>query len=299
MKYAAIDIGSNAVRLLIANVIKRGDVITYKKDTLIRVPLRLGDDAFMHNQISKTKAEELIKTIRAFKLLMDVQKISSFRACATSAMRDALNGAALVKQIKNDCGVAIEIIKGKEEAEIIYSTHIEQLIDKRKSYLYIDVGGGSTELTLFHKGEVVASTSINIGTIRMLDNTDTKEDWDLLRRWVKEHTKYMRPIIGIGTGGNINKIHRLSGEKEEAPITYLKIKSIYNYLCSFSLRDRIQVLNLNQDRADVIIPAAEIYLTAMKLANIKEMYVPRVGLVDGMIVSLINENEEVIVDTLE
>ncbi|MEO8887604.1 MAG: exopolyphosphatase [Mucilaginibacter sp.] len=290
MRYAAIDIGSNAVRLLIAEIIENNGAISFKKNTLIRVPLRLGDDAFMDQHISDKKAADLVKTMQAFRNLMDVYKVTDYMAFATSAMREAKNGKQVVDQIIKDAGIDLEIIHGQKEAKIIYASHAEQAIDKAKTYLYIDVGGGSTELSLFSAGEMVASRSFNIGTIRILDNQDTEETWTEMHDFIREHTRQVKNISGIGTGGNINKLYKLAEEKDKAPISFAKLKSLYNYLNSFSLKDRINVLGLNQDRADVIIPAAEIYIAVMKWGGIKQMYVPSVGMVDGIIQTLIEKN---------
>lgn len=290
MRYAAIDIGSNAVRLLIADIIQNTGSVSFKKNTLIRVPLRLGDDAFIQQHISEKKTTELIKSMVAFRNLMDVYKVTDYLACATSAMREAKNGEDVVKLIKDEANIDIEIVHGSKEASIIYASHAEQNIDKSKNYLYIDVGGGSTELSLFSAGELIVSRSFNIGTIRILDNQDTEETWNEMKDFVRDNTRNFKQLSGIGTGGNINKLFRLSEEKEDMPLTFAKLRSLYTYLSSFSLKDRINVLGLNQDRADVIIPACEIYLTVMKNANIKNIYVPRVGMVDGIIQTLIEKN---------
>ncbi len=286
MRFAAIDIGSNAVRLLIANIIEAEDGYYYKKDTLLRIPLRLGDDAFLNQKLSEKKIKELSQSMLAFRNLMDVFKVSHYKAYATSAMREAKNGKDVIERIKKEANIKIEIITGNVEAKMIYSSHIEDTLDHKKNYLYIDVGGGSTEISVFSKNKVLASQSFNIGTIRILDNKDTETEWVRMREWIKENTKNLKPMFGIGTGGNINKLHRLSGEKDETPLSYSKIKSLYNYLNSYSLKERIQILELNQDRADVIIPASEIYLTVMKWAGVKSIHVPKVGLVDGIIVHL-------------
>lgn len=290
MRYAAIDIGSNAVRLLIADLTDNDGIISFKKNTLIRVPLRLGDNAFLDHFISDKKSEDLIKTMISFRNLMDVYKVTDYMACATSALREAENGAVLVKKIKDLANIDLEIIEGQREANIIYSSHIEQTLDRNKNYLYIDVGGGSTELSVFCNGQMLASKSFDLGTIRILDNQDKDETWDSLKEWLKTETKNFKALSGIGTGGNINRLFKLSEEKEGSPLTYAKLKTLFNYLNSFSLKDRINVLGLNQDRADVIIPASEIFLTIMKWANIKNIYVPKVGLVDGIIQVLIEKN---------
>jgi len=290
LRYAAIDIGSNAVRLLIADIVENDHTISFKKNTLIRVPLRLGDDAFLDQCISDKKATDLLKTMQAFKNLMDVYKVTDYMACATSAMREAKNGADIVARVKNEASVNLEIVHGQKEANIIYASHIEQNLEKNKNYLYIDVGGGSTELSVFSQGQMIASASFNIGTIRILDNQDKEETWNDMHDFIKDHTRGFKSVMGIGTGGNINKLFRLSQEKEGTPLTFGKLKTLYNYLNSFSLKDRINVLGLNQDRADVIIPACEIYITVMKWAAIKSIYVPKVGLVDGIIQTLIDKN---------
>jgi len=288
VRYAAIDIGSNAVRLLIADIIQNNGTISFKKNTLVRVPLRLGDDAFIDRHISEPKATDLVKTMVAFRNLMDVYKVSEYMACATSAMREAGNSKSLVKEVK-EVGIDLQVIGGSEEAEIIYNSHIEQHLGSKKAYLYIDVGGGSTELSVFADTKLVASASFNIGTIRILDNQDKEETWEEMKTWVKNHTRMFKTIYGIGTGGNINKLSRLANDKEEKPISYTKLKSLYEYLNSFSLKDRINVLGLNNDRADVIIPACEIFLTLMKYGRLRQVIVPRVGLVDGIIQTLIDK----------
>jgi exopolyphosphatase/guanosine-5'-triphosphate,3'-diphosphate pyrophosphatase len=290
LRYAAIDIGSNAVRLLIADIIENNGAVSFKKNTLVRVPLRLGDDAFLQQHISDRKASDLVKTMLAFRNLMDVYKVTDYMAYATSAMREARNGQDIVRTIKEAADIDLEIITGQKEAKIIYSNHSEQNIDKSKTYLYIDVGGGSTELSLFNDGKLLGSRSFNIGTIRILDNQDKEETWTEMREFVRENTRVFKTVNGIGTGGNINKLYKLSEEKNGAPLSFIKVKSLYSYLNSFSLKDRINVLGINQDRADVIIPACEIYISVMKWANIKNIYVPSVGLVDGIVQLLIEKN---------
>jgi exopolyphosphatase/guanosine-5'-triphosphate,3'-diphosphate pyrophosphatase len=226
IRYAAIDIGSNAVRLLIADITLNDNGYGFKKNTLVRVPLRLGDDAFLDHKISAKKTEDLVKTMSAFKNLMDVYHVSKYLACATSAMREAENGRDIIKKIKALTDIDLEIIEGQREANIIYSNHIEQDLDSKKSYLYIDVGGGSTELSVFVNKQPLASKSFNIGTIRILDNQDKDETWEEMKVWVKEHTKDLKNLAGIGTGGNINKLFRMSGEKEDMPLYFLETKNI-------------------------------------------------------------------------
>lgn len=290
MRYAAIDIGSNAVRLLIADIIQNNKTISFKKNTLIRVPLRLGDDAFLDKLISPNKTDELIKTMVAFRNLIDVYKVTDYLACATSAMREAKNGNLIVEKIKAQAGLDLEIVEGQREANIIYASHIEQSLDRKKNYLYIDVGGGSTELSVFSNGELISSRSFNLGGIRILDNQDKDETWIEMKEWVKNMAQSYKNLSGIGTGGNINKLFKMAEGKDDSPITFTKLRELYSYLNSFSLKDRINVLGLNQDRADVIIPACEIYLTVMKWGGVKQIFVPRVGLVDGLIQLMIDKN---------
>lgn len=290
LRYAAIDVGSNAVRLLIADITHNENGFGFKKNTLVRVPLRLGDDAFLDHKISARKIEDLIKTMQAFKNLMDVYQVTKYLACATSSMREAQNGLEIIQMIKEKANVDLEIIEGQREANIIYANHIEDDLDINKNYLYIDVGGGSTELSVFVNKIPVASKSFDIGTIRILDNQDKEETWEEMRLWVKDQTKYHKNLAGIGTGGNINKLYKMANEKEGTPLTFLKLKSLYNQLNSHSLKERIQIFNLNPDRADVIIPASEIFITLMKWTGIKQIHVPRVGMADGIINLLIEEN---------
>ncbi|HEY0895989.1 MAG TPA: exopolyphosphatase [Sphingobacteriaceae bacterium] len=291
MRYAAIDVGSNAVRLLIADVVIKGSEVTSKKNSLIRVPLRLGDDAFLNKRLSDQKAEDLVKTFSAFRHLMDVYRVSDYMACATSAMRESVNGPEVVERIRKEAGIDLEIIDGGKEASIIYSSHIEQHLDRKKNYLYIDVGGGSTELSVFCGQELKASRSFDIGTIRMLDNQDKEETWKDLREWIRQHTRHIKNPTGIGTGGNINKLFKMSQEKEGTALTFVRLRALYNHLNSFSLKERITQLGLNEDRADVIMPASEIFLTVMKWAGVKSIYVPKAGLVDGIIQLLVEKHQ--------
>src|SRR5690606_21499919 len=290
MRYAAIDIGSNAVRLLIAEIsLDSKGGYKFNKDTLIRVPLRLGDDAFLQKHLSDKKARLLIKTMSAFRNLMDVYEVEDYMACATSAMREVDNGPELVKDIQK-LGIDLKIIDGNQEAAIIYSNHIIEKLDVKKDYLYIDVGGGSTELSIFNSGELTASKSFNIGTIRILDNQDKDETWEDMKQWIKSKTKQSKQVIAIGSGGNINKLFSLSNEKAGELLSYDKLKSLSDMLNSYSLKDRIQILGLKPDRADVIIPACKIFINVMKWAAVKEIAVPRIGLVDGVIQTLIDKN---------
>ncbi len=283
MKFAAIDIGSNAVRLLFIQVFENGDGAYFKKDALFRVPIRLGEDVFVEQKISAEKAHSLVEAMIAFRHLIEAYQPIDFMACATSAMREAQNGSQVVAEIKKQADIDIEIISGQREADLIYLNHIAENLNPKKSYLYIDVGGGSTEVTLFAKGGIVGSHSFNLGTVRILKNLDTSEEWDKLKTWLKEQSQTYRQIVAIGSGGNINKIFSLSRKKEGKPLSYRKMKNIYELLNSYSYEDRIKFMRLRPDRADVIIPASKIFLSIMKWGNIKKIYVPQIGLADGIV----------------
>jgi exopolyphosphatase / guanosine-5'-triphosphate,3'-diphosphate pyrophosphatase len=282
VKYAAIDIGSNAVRLLLCTVTEEHGETHFKKGELLRIPLRLGEDVFSKGKIMADKANRFIKAMSAFKLLIDVYEPAAYRACATASLREASNGDLLVKQIRRDCGLKIDIIGGKEEAELIYANHVEDALDHSQSYLYIDVGGGSTELTLFDKGDCVASASFNIGTLRWLQGKVSMDSWEEMKRWTQETTNGHKPLTAIGSGGNINKIFKMLGRKDK-PLAFASLKAMYDEMKLHTVEDRMEIWDLNPDRADVIVPAAKIYLGVMKAAQIAEIIVPQVGLVDGIV----------------
>ena len=289
-KYAAIDIGSNAVRLLISNIIEEKDkTVQFKKNSLVRVPIRLGTDVFLRNKISKENTKRLLDTMLAFRLLMKSHKVVKYKACATSAVRESLNGKEVVDLVLKKSGIHIDIIDGEEEAAIIAATDLNTFIDKNKTYLYVDVGGGSTEFTIIHTGKQVASKSFKIGTVRLLNNMVKKEKWQNLQTWIGEHSKKYHEIEVIGSGGNINKIFKISRKSARKPLTYFYLSSYYYLLQSYSYEERITELDLNQDRADVIIPAMRIYLSAMKWSGAKNIYVPKIGLTDGIIKSIFYE----------
>lgn len=289
-KYAAIDIGSNAVRLLISNIIEEGGKpVKFKKSSLVRVPIRLGSDVFLNNNISTENTERLLDTMMAFKLLMKSHKVERYKACATSAMREALNGKDIAELIFEQSTIDIDIINGEEEAAIIAATDLQEFINKDRTYLYVDVGGGSTEFTVIHNGEQIASGSFKIGTVRLLNDIVKKKTWVNLEEWIKTNTKDFDKVDVIGSGGNINKIFKISGKAIGKPLTYFYLSSYYKKLKSYSYEERITELELNQDRADVIIPATRIYLSAMKWSNSKHLYVPKIGLSDGIIKSLYYE----------
>jgi len=286
-KYAAIDIGSNAVRLLISNIIEeQNKPVKFKKSSLVRVPIRLGADVFLNNTISSENIKRLLDTMTAFKLLMKSHRVERYKACATSAMREATNGKDIVKLILKKSNIEIDIIDGEEEAAIIAATDLNNFVDKNRTYLYVDVGGGSTEFTVIRNGEVIASKSVRIGTVRLLNNIVKTSTWIDLKQWIESNTKAYEDIEVIGSGGNINKIFKISGKAIGEPLTYFYLTAYYNLLKSYSYEERITKLDLNQDRADVIIHAAHIYLSAMKWSKAKHLYVPKIGLSDGIIRSL-------------
>jgi len=289
-KYAAIDIGSNAIRLLISNIIEEQDKpVRFKKISLVRVPIRLGTDVFIENIISSENIERMLDTMQAFKLLMKSHKVERYKACATSAMREATNGKDIAKLIFKQSNIEIDIIDGEEEAAIIAATDLNSFIDKNKTYLYVDVGGGSTEFTVIKNGKALASKSTKIGTVRLLNNIVKKSIWVDLKQWIKDNTKAYEDIEVIGSGGNINKIFKISGKAVGKPLTYFYLSSYYKKLKSHSYEERITELDLNQDRADVIIPATRIYLSVMKWSGAKHLLVPKIGLSDGVIKSIYNK----------
>ncbi len=283
MRFAAIDIGSNAVRLLLCNVHETKEEAFFKKAELVRMPIRLGEDAFRYKKISDEKIDQLAKSMKAYKLLIEVFGAIDYHACATSAMREATNSSEIIQYIKEYSGIEIELIDGKTEAQIIYSNHIAEHLEHDKAYLYIDVGGGSTELTVFADNHIVTSQSFNVGTIRMLHDQVSKEVWNSFKDWIRENTKDYIDLTAIGSGGNVNKLFKMADRKENKPISQLRLREIYEFLKQYSLEERITQLGLNPDRADVIMPAAKIFLAIMKIATIDKMIVPQIGLSDGII----------------
>lgn len=288
MKFAAIDIGSNAVRLLFSNVSEEKGKVVFKKSSLIRIPIRLGEDAFREGIISKEKEVQLIKTLVAFKNLIEVISPLSYRACATSAMREARNGPEIIKKIRATSGLNVEIIGGKDEAGIIYSNHIAETLDPDCDYLYVDVGGGSTELTLISEGEMKQSRSFNIGTIRMLYQQVSKDEWEGMKVWVRENVKKNREVIAIGSGGNINRLYKMSDEKNKM-LSKEKLEGLMLELSMLTYDERVNQLGLNPDRADVIVPAGKIFHTIMKNGGINQVHVPQFGLADGLVHLLYEE----------
>ncbi|MFM9910598.1 MAG: exopolyphosphatase [Chitinophagaceae bacterium] len=293
MRLAAIDIGSNAARLLISDVLKNENgTIQFQKTNLVRVPLRLGFDVFEQKKISDAKETMILNTMRAYRHLLDAYDVplNHLRAAATSAMRDASNAESIIKKVKEKTGIAIEVITGDAEASLIYENHVAENMDKSHSYLYIDVGGGSTELTFFADGKLLFKRSFNIGTIRLIKNQVSEELWDEMKEFIKKETRrHNDDVIAIGSGGNINKIFSISKRKEGKPLVLELLKEYHKEFSSFSVEDRMRIYHLREDRADVIVPALLIYINVMRWANIEEIYVPKIGLADGLIQHLYYE----------
>lgn len=289
-KYAAIDIGSNAMRLLIANIIEEdGKDTLFSKSSLVRVPIRLGQDAFTVGEISEDNIDRMVDAMKAFKLLMKVHKVEKYMACATSAMREAYNGKEVVEIIKKKSDIKIEIIDGKREAAIIATTDLHYLLKTENTYLYVDVGGGSTEFSLFSSGKMVVSKSFKAGTVRLLNDVVSDIVWHEIEKWIRSNTENFENITLIGSGGNINKIFKMSGKMEDKPLSYIYLNSQYAFLNALTYEQRISELGLNPDRADVIIPALRLYLNAMKWSGARSIYVPKIGLSDGIVKALYYE----------
>jgi exopolyphosphatase / guanosine-5'-triphosphate,3'-diphosphate pyrophosphatase len=287
---AAIDIGSNAARLLITEVIStEGAEAQFNKLNLVRVPLRLGFDVFELGHISKPKQQMMLQTMKAFKHLCNAYEVEHIKACATSAMRDATNADDIKRKIKLETGLEIEVITGDMEAGLIYENHIAENMDKDHSYLYIDVGGGSTELSFFSNGVLIYKKSFNIGTIRLLKNMVTEGEWDEMKDTIRAVTKMQKEVVAIGSGGNINKVFSLSKKKDGKPLNIELLRDYYKELGSVNLEERIIKYNLRADRADVILPALQIYINVMRWAGATEVYVPKIGLADGLIRHLWDE----------
>lgn len=292
-KYAAIDIGSNAIRLLIATVIQKPGFDTqFKKTSLVRVPIRLGADVFLEGKISDVNYSRMRDAMQAFSLIMKTHKVVTYRACATSAMREATNGKEVTQKIWDATGIDIDIIDGNDEAAIIASTDLKDLINDNKVFLYVDVGGGSTELTVFANGKSVLSKSFKLGTVRIINDMVRESMWDEVKNWITEHTHQYSSIQVIGSGGNINSIYKYSEKKIGKPLSYFFMANFYEKIKSLTYHERIFELQMNPDRADVIIPATRIYLSAMKWSKAKNIYVPKIGLADGIVKSLYNERLE-------
>ena len=282
----AIDIGSNGIRLLIMHVISNGSSPQFNKCALIRVPIRLGADVFTQGSISDHNIDRMIKAMKAFKLLMNVHGVKDYRAVATSAMRNATNSKKVCQIIKREADLLINVIDGKKEAEIIFATDLRNLIQRDKNYFYVDVGGGSTEFTVFVNGQVTSSKSFSIGTVRLLQKKNYDSLWKEIKMWIQKESKNLAQPIFIGSGGNINKIFKLSGQNMGTPLSISNLKYQYDTYRSMDYLERIKTFKLNPDRSDVIVHAANIYLKSMKWANANEIYIPKIGLADGIIKSL-------------
>ncbi len=293
MKLAAIDIGSNAARLLITEVIQEGnEKPVFNKMNLIRVPLRLGFDVFENKLISSQKTEMLIQTLKAFRHLINAYHVDAIKACATSAMRDAENAAEILSIVKKETGLDIEVISGDAEANFVYENHVAENMDKDHSYMYIDVGGGSTETSFFSNGVLVFKKSFNIGTIRILKKQVTESDWNEMKEEIKNATRGHKEVVAIGSGGNINKVFSMSKRKEGKPLPLDLLRDYYKELDAVSVEERIAKYGLREDRADVIVPALLIYINVMRWAAAEEIYVPKIGLADGLIQHLWEEVKE-------
>ncbi len=290
MRLAAIDIGSNAARLLISDVIRgTQDKMEFIKVALVRVPLRLGFDVFEKGEITPLRAEKLMKTVKSYRLLLDVYDVKHIKACATSAMREARNGPEIIRKVKAETGINIEIITGQEEASLIYENHVAENMTTAESYLYIDVGGGSTELTFFSDGKLVFKESFNIGTIRLLKNQVTEALWDEMKEFLKTQVRGFHHVTAIGSGGNINKIFSLSKRKEGKPLNLDLLRDYFKEFSNLSVTQRMSLYHFREDRADVIVPALLIYINVMRWVDAQDIYVPKIGLADGLIHNLYEE----------
>jgi exopolyphosphatase/guanosine-5'-triphosphate,3'-diphosphate pyrophosphatase len=289
LKFAAIDIGSNAIRLIIYYVVEDSKGTIFNKNESYRVPLRLGKESFENGQISPDTIKKLVYTMTAFDRLMKVHEVISYRACATSAMRDAKNNLEIVDEVKDKSGIKIEIISGQEEADFIYANHLFQSLAIERPFMYVDVGGGSTELTLFHHNKAEASTSFKIGTIRLLQNKVSEETWDEMKKWVKENSKGKKNLEIIGSGGNINQLSKMTKSRKTSELDYDVLKDIYQDIKKRTYEERISELGLKPDRADVIEPAAEIFLNVMRWSGAEVVNVPKTGMGDGVIRKLYQE----------
>ena len=288
-RFAAIDVGSNAMRLFFCRVLENGEGPTFIKESMIRMPLRLGHDAFTENKISDETCDKFVNTMYGFNSLMQAYEPISFKACATEAMRQASNGLDLVDRVKEETGINLNIITGKEEANIIISTHIDRYLQTDQHCLYVDVGGGSTELTLIKNKETLFSKSFSIGSVRLLEEQVSPDDWTTMKEWIVDKTSTITNIQSIGSGGNINKILTLLEKSKGKSVSFKEIKSIIKKIKPFSIHDRIVKLGLRPDRADVIVHAGKIYSKCMKWSGANNMIVPQVGLADGMISQLYDD----------
>lgn len=293
--YAAIDIGSNAVRLLIKQVEEDTEGKTnFRKGMLLRVPLRLGFDVFAMGKISEEKEKNLMRLMKIFRHMMKIYDVEAFRACATSAMRDAQNGKDIIKRIKKKTGIEIEIIDGQEEAKTIYNNHNEYMEDRNGNYMYVDVGGGSTEINLLSQGTLVCSRSYNIGTVRILNQAVADAEWERLKNDMQELAASYEKTNIIGSGGNINKLYKLADKKDKRKqrITVDTLKKLHEELKALSVEERMEKYQLKPDRADVIVPAGDIFLNIAEWIHATHIYVPVIGLADGIIDELYVQHKQ-------
>lgn len=286
MKLAAIDIGSNAARLLISEIKTNKGKPEFTKLNLLRIPLRLGIDVFQKGEIGEERREMVLDSMKVFSDLMKIYKVENYRACATSAMRDASNGAEIINEVREKSGINIEIISGDEEATLIYENHVAEGLDKNFSYLYIDVGGGSTELTFYENGKMKYEQSFNIGTIRLMNGLVDGNTWDAMKAAIKENISAKKKLVAIGSGGNINKVFSLSKTKDGQALNLSTLKKFYKDLAPLSVRERMSKYNLREDRADVIVHALQIYLNVLSWADIDKIFVPKISVADGLIHNL-------------
>ena len=282
-KFAAIDVGSNAIRVLISNIIESKEGVYFQKNALVRAPIRLGEDSFTLGEISKKNIKRMVKAMRAFKLLMKVHGVSHYQAFATSALREANNSIEVIDHVKKKAGIKIEIIDGRKEAEVISYSKLSEFLNSQKTFLFVDVGGGSTEFTIIDEGKRISSKSFKIGTVRLINDLVDDRVWKAIQGWIEKNAKPYRKITLIGSGGNINKLFKLSNIKEGKPLSLIKLNQIYLELQSLTYEERLLKFELNPDRADVIIPAAKIYLKSLEWSGGQKIYVPKFGLSDGMI----------------
>jgi exopolyphosphatase/guanosine-5'-triphosphate,3'-diphosphate pyrophosphatase len=290
LKLAAIDIGSNAARLLITDVVESANhAPQFNKIDLIRVPLRLGFDVFETGLISEKRTVMIIETMKAFRHLLKVYEVNHLKVCATSAMRDATNSPEIIEKVKTETGIEIEILTGDLEAAVIYETHVAESMDSNNSYLYIDVGGGSTELNFFGDSTLIFKQSFNIGTIRLLKNLVDEKLWNEMREVIKTKTKGYKKIVAIGSGGNINKIFSMSKKKDGKPLELGLLRDYFKEFSALSVKERMRLYDLKEDRADVIVPALQIYINVMRWADADEILVPKIGLADGLVQHLYSE----------
>ncbi|AZB18088.1 exopolyphosphatase [Chryseobacterium indologenes] len=289
MKIAAIDIGSNAARLLINEVKINNRKPEFIKLNLLRIPLRLGMDVFTMGKIGHEREKMVIDSMKIFSDLMKIYKVDHYRACATSAMRDAANGNEIIRQVKDKSGINIEIISGDEEASLVFENHIAEGLDKEFAYLYIDVGGGSTELTFYENNKMVYERSFNIGTIRLLNNLVTLDNWKEMKDEIKNNIVSKKPIVAIGSGGNINKVFSMSKTKDGKPMSLSHLKKVYKVFNELSVEERMTKYSLREDRADVLVPALSIFNNVMSWADINRIFVPKISVADGLIQNIYSQ----------